>query len=102
MKNRSIVIGGLFFVSVLTFTSCSKKTSAAEAPAVKTETSAKPQNDSVFNGLLAKMDTNKDGKLSLSEATGPLKDDFSTIDTNKDGFLTKEEYNNASRIQGRK
>ena len=41
--------------------------------------------------LIARMDKNKDGKLSKGEVDGPLLDDFSKIDNNKDGFLTKEE-----------
>ena len=37
------------------------------------------------------MDANKDGKISIIEAKGPLKQDFTQIDSNKDGFLSKEE-----------
>lgn len=101
MINRSITIGALFLMATVTFIGCSKKTSATQDSKTETPPPA-PNNDAAFNALLVKMDTNKDGKLSLSEATGPLKDDFSSIDTNQDGFLTKEEYSNASRIQGRK
>jgi len=40
---------------------------------------------------LTMMDTNGDGKISFSEARGPLKEDFKRLDKNKDGFLTKDE-----------
>jgi len=41
--------------------------------------------------LIARMDNNKDEKLSKGEVDGPLLDGFSKIDNNNDGFLTKEE-----------
>ena len=47
--------------------------------------------------LIARMDNNKDGKLSKCEVDGPLLDDFSKIDNNKDGFLTKEELEKAPK-----
>lgn len=37
------------------------------------------------------MDTNKDKKISISEAKGPLKDDFEKIDTSKDGYISIDE-----------
>ncbi|AUC83624.1 YHYH protein [Lacinutrix sp. Bg11-31] len=55
--------------------------------------------------LIKQMDVNKDGKLSKTEAKGPLKQDFSKIDTNSDGFISKEELEkgangNSKRPQG--
>ena len=50
-------------------------------------TSDMPMNKSP----LTMMDTNGDGKISYSEARGPLKEDFNRLDKNKDGFLTKDE-----------
>ncbi|KAA5821949.1 YHYH protein [Algibacter amylolyticus] len=41
--------------------------------------------------IIKQMDANKDGKLSETEAKGPLADDFSKVDANKDGFISKEE-----------
>lgn len=41
--------------------------------------------------LLARMDKDKDQKVSAAEAEGPLKRDFERVDANKDGFLTLEE-----------
>ena len=51
--------------------------------------------------LFSEMDTNKDEKLSKTEALGPLKEDFEKIDVNKDGFLTKEEIENTIRPERR-
>lgn len=47
------------------------------------------------------MDANEDNKLSLEEAHGPLKNNFSEIDTDKDGFLTKEEVEKAPKPEPR-
>lgn len=54
----------------------------------------KPSIDEIF-----KMDANGDGKLSKSEVSGPLANDFSTIDTNGDGYLSKSEVENAPKPQ---
>lgn len=43
--------------------------------------------------LISELDSNNDGKLSKSEAKGPIANDFRSIDTNNDGFLTLEELN---------
>ncbi|WP_299107252.1 YHYH protein [uncultured Winogradskyella sp.] len=43
------------------------------------------------NELMEMMDTNKDKKISKSEAKGPLKDDFEKIDTSKDGYISIDE-----------
>lgn len=41
--------------------------------------------------IMAEMDQNKDGKLSISEVKGPLQGDFNQIDINHDGFLSMQE-----------
>lgn len=42
--------------------------------------------------VFAKLDTNKDGKISKAEAKGSrLEQRFDKIDKNKDGFITKDE-----------
>ncbi len=51
--------------------------------------------------LLADLDTNDDGKLSKSEARGPLKNEFSSIDTNNDGYLVVDELKNMPKPEGR-
>src|SRR5258708_33406629 len=50
-----------------------------------------PALDLIVNNMLQRMDTNKDGKISKSEAQGPLAANFDRFDTNKDGFLDKTE-----------
>ena len=50
--------------------------------------------------LIAKMDKNKDGKLSKKEVEGPIKEDFAKIDTNKDGFLTLKELKKTPKSKG--
>ena len=47
--------------------------------------------------LFSDLDSNKDGKLSIKEVKGPLKEDFDKIDSNKDGFLTIEELKKAPK-----
>jgi hypothetical protein len=54
-------------------------------------------------GLLAELDTNKDGKLSAEEAArGLLPEDFDAIDTNKDGSLDLNELTRSiARVSSR-
>jgi len=47
--------------------------------------------------VMAKLDTNKDGKISKVEVKGPLKNHFQIVDLNKDGFITLEELKKAPR-----
>lgn len=47
--------------------------------------------------MMEHMDNNKDGKISESEAKGPLKQGFSKIDSNEDGYLSIEELEKAPR-----
>lgn len=42
-------------------------------------------------GWMMRLDANKDGKVTLAEATKPALDRFDRADTNKDGTLTQEE-----------
>jgi Ca2+-binding EF-hand superfamily protein len=60
---------------------------------------ANPEVDRVVNQLLQQFDTNKDGKISKSEAKGTLAENFEKLDLNKDGFLDKNELRQmATRI----
>lgn len=45
------------------------------------------------------MDTNKEGKLAKSEVKGPLLEDFAKIDTDEDGFLSLTELEKAPKPQ---
>ena len=53
----------------------------------------RPTTDEIFS----MMDANKDSLIELSEAQGPIKNDFETIDADNDGFITKEELENAPK-----
>ncbi|PPK92527.1 ribonuclease BN (tRNA processing enzyme) [Nonlabens xylanidelens] len=44
-----------------------------------------------FSDMLKKMDSNNDGKISISEAKGNLKENFQNRDKNKDGYITQDE-----------
>jgi hypothetical protein len=48
-------------------------------------------------GVLARLDTNKDGKISLAENRAPALAQFDRADTNKDGTLSVAEQNAARR-----
>ena len=48
------------------------------------------------------MDSGKDGKLSVAEVKGPLKERFADIDTNEDGFITEEEFEKAPKPKKRR
>ena len=67
-----------------------------ETPAAQPAVS-KEEVERVVDQLLARMDTNKDGKISRQEAKGPLARNFDQYDTNKDGFLDKEELRRVAR-----
>ncbi len=55
----------------------------------------RPQGPPSVKQIMKDLDTNEDGKISLKEAKGPLKNDFKKIDTNEDGFLSKKEIKKA-------
>lgn len=83
LKSVAIAVG------VVVLTSCGSTNT--------TEKAATSKNGEKPNAatLIQQMDTNKDGKLSIEEVQGPLKNDFDKIDTDDDGFLSLEELKNA-------
>ncbi|RAJ16880.1 EF-hand domain-containing protein [Olleya aquimaris] len=54
-----------------------------------------------FSQLLKEMDKNEDGKLSVDEIKGPLKEDFDKIDTDEDGFISEKEFKKAPKPKRR-
>jgi Ca2+-binding EF-hand superfamily protein len=54
-----------------------------------------PELDKRVEQIFARLDTNKDGKISRAEAEGPLEKNFDQLDLNKDGFLDKSEVRRA-------
>lgn len=85
MKKIFLTIG----ILVLAFTSISAQENNNE----KQRRKGPPSIKQLFKDL----DTNEDGKISLKEVKGPLKNDFKKIDLNKDGFLSKEEIKKAPK-----
>ncbi|WP_405607469.1 EF-hand domain-containing protein [Polaribacter sp. Asnod1-A03] len=57
----------------------------------------RPKGPPTFKQLLKELDANEDGKISLKESKGPLKEDFKKIDTDEDGFLSEKEIKNAPK-----
>lgn len=51
----------------------------------------KEEIERVVDQILARMDANKDGKISRDEAQNFVKANFDQFDTNKDGFLDRNE-----------
>lgn len=47
--------------------------------------------EAIVDTILQRMDANKDGKISRSEAKARIADRFDAIDTNKDGYLDRQE-----------
>jgi len=52
--------------------------------------------------VIARLDANSDGKLSIDEVSGRLKDNFSKVDSNSDGFLTKSEIETNRLTEGKR
>jgi EF hand len=61
----------------------------AAAAAQSSKPNAAPQ--------IARLDTNKDGKVSMVESRAPASAQFDRLDTNKDGILSVEEQAKARR-----
>ena len=57
--------------------------------------------EEMFNHLLEENDTNKDGKLAVSELPGRMREFMGNADANKDGFISKEEMMSARPGEGR-
>lgn len=98
MKKSTIIIAGLFTIATI-MTSCKSSSEATSERKERTERSGQKRGGERPNleTIFAQMDANKDGKISKSEAKGPLSQDFSKIDTNEDGFISKEELKNAPK-----
>ncbi|MFK8058382.1 MAG: EF-hand domain-containing protein [Saprospiraceae bacterium] len=94
MTRIALAICGLLLLGA-----CNKKTAEATEQAPQTRQQGRQGGPPNAAQAIAKMDGNSDGKLSISEVKGPLKENFAKIDSNGDGFLTKAELENAPRPQ---
>jgi hypothetical protein len=101
MLKNSLKIAAAICLSVIAFACTSTKTIAQnQEPSQQKGEGRPPQGEKPkFADLLAKMDKDKNGKLSKSEIEGPLKNDFEKIDANKDGFITEAEFKKAGPPQ---
>ena len=98
MKRNHIIIAALFTISTLVI-SCKSSSEATTEKTVRSEQKRvddRPNLETIFT----QMDANKDGKISKSEAKGPLSKSFSTIDANEDGYISKEELKKAPKPSG--
>lgn len=58
---------------------------------------ARPERRADGSARLARLDTNKDGRVSMVENRAPASSRFEQLDTNKDGILSVEEQSKARR-----
>ncbi|HLJ95749.1 MAG TPA: EF-hand domain-containing protein [Gemmataceae bacterium] len=64
-------------------------------PAARPASALDPMVERQVDNFLARMDSNKDGKISRAEAKNRLAASFDVLDTNKDGFLDRNELRRA-------
>ena len=75
-----------------------KETPAAASSAGKASSAQRPKPivedivKGIANTTFARLDTDKDGKISHDEFMAPYEKEFKETDANNDGFWTKEEY----------
>lgn len=82
-KTLIILIVGLSLMA------CKAKQPVVETKPVETK---QRQGGPSFERISEKMDLNKDGKISKTEAKSRILNQFDRMDTNQDGFVTKEEF----------
>jgi Ca2+-binding EF-hand superfamily protein len=70
-----------------------KKTDKPAAPKPNDAPPPRPNisPEQMVDAILRRMDTDKDGKISRSEARDRIAENFDRIDTNKDGYLDRNE-----------
>lgn len=94
MRNNTLKTVVFITLIAISISSCKSTTKTAD-------TSNRSKGSRDVGQIIESMDTDNDGKLTIEEVKGPLKNDFAKIDTNEDGFITKEELENAPKPQRR-
>lgn len=92
MKNKNKMKIGAIAAGLVVIVSCG----SAKEQTEETPQQVQREQPSVIE-ILTDMDEDKDGRISESEAKGPVKDDFYRIDTDRDGFLSVDELKNAPK-----
>jgi Ca2+-binding EF-hand superfamily protein len=85
-----------FLAIILLLASCNKNAtspSSTQTTKPNAERAARDGRKPDFKNVLARVDTNNDGKISKSEAKGPLVNAFDKLDADGDGFITEKEFN---------
>jgi collagen type III alpha len=82
------IFGIAFLVTVVSLTLAQDPAKPKPADPPK---GPRPGAEQIVDMILQRMDTNKDGKISRSEARNRIADNFDRIDTNKDGYLDRAE-----------
>jgi PBP1b-binding outer membrane lipoprotein LpoB len=98
MKTKFLKASSVLAITLL-LASCSKNAtspSSTQTNRPNAERAARGGGKPEFKNVLARVDTNNDGKISKSEAKGPLVNAFSKLDADGDGFITEKEFNEAA------
>ncbi len=81
--------GSIFYAEdLMTFPKAENNTNTPTQITKKAKNSQAPN----FEKMLKRLDTNKDGKIAITESKGKLKENFDKRDANKDGFITENEF----------
>jgi Ca2+-binding EF-hand superfamily protein len=84
-----------FLAITLLLAACNKNTTSPNSTNTtpNAERAARSGKKPEFKNVLARVDANNDGKISKSEAKGPLVNAFDKLDADGDGFITEKEFN---------
>src|SRR5262245_19744863 len=87
----ALMLGGLVVVNALGDEPKKPDKPAEKPPARPNDPPPRPSPERIVESILARMDTNKDGKISKDEAKDRIAENFAAIDTNKDVYLDRAE-----------
>ena len=85
------LLGLLFLIGAVGFSGAQDTDKSKNKSEEKAKAKAGMNPEVMVDLILQRMDKNKDGKISRSEAEGRIAENFDRIDTNKDGFLDRKE-----------